>query len=157
MWVSLLFKGLCILNCIYRAMWVKIRKKKNPIMSSLKVITLIISSNIVRQWEKGSVGVAYGPILESFDLTRQKRHREHYVDVIPSLFLPLVTWKSLKAFWLSFPWNNMFFHSSENSGDGRWPYCVLLTLSVLSQILPQKDVEKVLHHSPMSSLFSGIT
>lgn len=67
-------------------------------MSSLKVITLIISSNIVRQGEKGSAGVVYGPILEPFDLMRQQRHRKHYVDVIPSLFLPLIPWKSLKAF-----------------------------------------------------------
>lgn len=59
-------------------------------MSSLKVITLIISSNIVRQGEKGSAGVIYGPILELFDLMRQQRHKERYVDVIPSLFLLLV-------------------------------------------------------------------
>lgn len=66
-------------------------------MSSLKVITLIISSNIVRRGEKGSAGVVYGTILEPFDLMRQQRHREHYVDVTPSLFLPLIPWKSLKA------------------------------------------------------------
>lgn len=59
-------------------------------MSSLKVITLIISSNIVRQGEKGSAGVIYGPILELFDLMRQQRQRERYVVVIPSLFLLLV-------------------------------------------------------------------
>lgn len=57
-------------------------------MSSLKVITLIISSNIVRQGEKGSAGVVYGPILELFDLMRQQRHRENYVHVISFLSFP---------------------------------------------------------------------